>query len=327
MATIDVYDIANNQWYQQPSTGPPPQLTRGCAVVASAKDGSSFNIYWYGGYDGLHPSSAFNDDVWVLSLPAFMWVKLSSGTPSHGRAGHKCVTPYPDQMFVMGGSAPLAGEAPTCLNDNILQVFNLTSGLWLDSYDPKVWSEYGVPDKIVSMIGGSKSGGATVTAPSPTGWATPALGSVFATPYPTAKIAVNYPYGSAGPSSSNARPTYTQSGSSVPSWVPPLLGVIGGLMLLSAIAVTVLLYRRRKLLRNSTASDPSTDENGIRIFSWLRGQGTDHKTPTLTTSTEDPEMETRSPVRHEMADTQIAELMGSLSARTFLFGRGLPEHT
>ncbi len=70
MSTTEVYDIAGDKWYQQPATGPPPQLTRGCAVVAPARDGSSFNIYWYGGYDGLHPSGPFSDDVWILSLPS-----------------------------------------------------------------------------------------------------------------------------------------------------------------------------------------------------------------------------------------------------------------
>src|SRR3569833_1978089 len=181
MTTIHIYDIANDKWYQQPATCSPPQLTRGCAVVATAEDASSYNIYYYGGYDGIHPADPYNDDVWILSLPSFMWMKIaSSQKASHGRAGHQCVKPYPDQMFVVGGYPSLSGNGPTCLDDNVIQVFNLTSAKWLSSYDPAVWSEYGVPEMIFNMIGGTATGGAALTTPSPTGWATPALASVFA---------------------------------------------------------------------------------------------------------------------------------------------------
>ncbi len=172
---------------------------------------------------------------------------------------------------------------------------------------------------IFNMIGGSETGGATMTSPSPTGWATAALGSVFATKYPT-KIPAAYPYTSTG-SNSNPRSDYTATSSSgIPSWVPPLLGVICGLMFLSAVAVAILLYRRRRLLRSGAASEAGTDDNGNRVFSWLRAQGSDNqKAPTVTTTTEDtplsPEMGTTTPVlqsivHHEMADTQVAELMG-----------------
>ena len=52
MSTISFYDIADKVWYEQPTNGVGPgQLTQGCAVLASAQDMSSHNIYWYGGYD------------------------------------------------------------------------------------------------------------------------------------------------------------------------------------------------------------------------------------------------------------------------------------
>lgn len=320
MSTIDVYDIANDKWYQQPTVGGPTQLTRGCAVVAPAQDMSSFNIYYYGGYDGLNPTSeeAFNDDVWILSLPSFMWMKVSSGTKTHARAGHKCVMPYPDQMMIIGGYGSMSGGSPHCVEGGIVQMFNLTTGKWVDRYDPSVWAPYGVPEMIHVMIGGTATGGATLTTPSPTGWATPALSNVFATPYPTSKLTSYYPYGSAGPSN-GTRPDLTKShGSGVPSYLPPLLGVILGLIFISSIIVAILLWRRRKLLRrNGGASEPGTDDSGNRILSWIRGQPTE-KAPTITTSEESamsPDLEhaTLQPphtVHHEMADTQLAELPG-----------------
>lgn len=50
MSTLDVYDIASSQWYHQQTSGTPPSVrVNACAVIASAPDASSFNIYLYGG--------------------------------------------------------------------------------------------------------------------------------------------------------------------------------------------------------------------------------------------------------------------------------------
>jgi len=49
-STLDVYDIANSEWFHQKTTGTPPSVrVNACAVIASAPDASSFNIYLYGG--------------------------------------------------------------------------------------------------------------------------------------------------------------------------------------------------------------------------------------------------------------------------------------
>src|ERR1700719_3044848 len=90
------------RYMQQTSGDIPPQLTLFCSVMAAA-DNSSYNIYIYGGYDGINSSRATSDDVYILSIPSFTWVKVYSGTSTHGRTGHKCVKVYPDQMFVLGG--------------------------------------------------------------------------------------------------------------------------------------------------------------------------------------------------------------------------------
>jgi len=91
MTNVSVYDIANNVWYEQPTSGTfPGALAQGCTVLASAQDGSSHNIYWYGGFDGIDPSKPYSDDVWILSVPSFMWMKVQTGS-GPGRASHKCV--------------------------------------------------------------------------------------------------------------------------------------------------------------------------------------------------------------------------------------------
>lgn len=329
MSTIDVYDVANDKWYQQPTQDGPSTRARGCAVVASASDYSSFNIFYYGGFDGVSPTQAFSDEVWVLSLPSFTWTKINEGKSIHGRAGHKCFKPYADQMMVLGGYTPLAGVSISCLDGGPVVLFNVSSGEWMDSYDPSKYADYGVHEKIQSQIGGNSAGGATATEPSD-GWATSALGKVFETSYDKDKITAYYPYASA---TSTERPNITETpggdsnnsgggGSGLPKWVAPVLGVVLGLMLVTGAIVIFCLYRRRKIFRNRS-SDAGTEDAGMRIISWMRGQPTE-KAPTVTTSEDtprSPDMEearvvgttpsypvATPPAPVEMADTQVAEL-------------------
>ncbi|KAJ8114355.1 hypothetical protein ONZ43_g4924 [Nemania bipapillata] len=268
MINIDIYDVAKETWYQQKTVNSPPALAMGCAVVAVANDSSSYNIYYYGGFDGIHQNQDFNDDVWVLSLPSFVWTKLYAGDPAHARAGHQCLKPYPDQMVTVGGSRALKGENINCLN-SVLQVFNLTEGKWLDSYDPSVWNEYGVPEAIHLQIGGNYSGGATMTTPTPSGWDTAGLASAFATPYDASKITNYFPYSSQAPAN-GTRGTYSNSKGGTPSWVAPVLGVVLGLVFVTAVVVAIILYRKRGLLKKKRGgSENSSDEPHSFINRWL----------------------------------------------------------
>lgn len=149
-STISCTDYASR--YMQNTTGDiPPQLTLFCSVVAAAADRSSFNIYIYGGYDGLDQTHAPSDDVYILSVPSFTWIRAYSGDYRHGRSGHKCLKVYPDQMFVLGGIF----EDPTvCVDGGIIQVFNLNNLRFQDSYNPERWSEYEVPALVTAQIGG-----------------------------------------------------------------------------------------------------------------------------------------------------------------------------
>ncbi|KAH7167771.1 hypothetical protein DER46DRAFT_297560 [Fusarium sp. MPI-SDFR-AT-0072] len=287
MQTIDVYDIDSKKWYKQETKDGPGTRTRGCAVVATASDRSSFNIFYYGGFDGIHPLDAYSDDVWVLSLPSFTWIKINEGKSLHARAGHKCFMPYPDQMLVFGGYTSQAGSSITCLDQGPIVNFNVTSGQWLDGYDPDEYSDYGVHEKIHSEIGGDAKGGATATAPAD-GWSTSALEDIFGTKYDTKKIKEYWPYTKAVStgrprldSGDNNDDDNKSGGSGLPNWVAPVLGVVLGLMFVTGILVVFCLWRRRKIFKNRS-SDDGTEDPGSRIRSWIRGQHNE-KAPTVTT--------------------------------------------
>jgi hypothetical protein len=144
--------LISNRYMQNTSGDIPPQLTLFCSIVAAAMDSTSFNIYIYGGYNGIDAEATPSDDVYILSIPSFTWVKAYSGTYSHGRSGHRCVKVYPDQMFVLGGI--FKGDPTVCLEGGIIQVFNLNTLEFQDSYDPGIWGEYQVPPVVSAQIGG-----------------------------------------------------------------------------------------------------------------------------------------------------------------------------
>ncbi|KAJ3571237.1 hypothetical protein NPX13_g5448 [Xylaria arbuscula] len=106
MTTIDVYDIASSQWYHQKTSGDeiPQVRVNPCAVVFSAPDASSFNIYMYGGQNLLPVDEQVQyTDIWILTIPSFTWIKVDSpDNEPPARAGHSCAA-RDGQIVVVGG--------------------------------------------------------------------------------------------------------------------------------------------------------------------------------------------------------------------------------
>ena len=200
MNVIDVYDIAKSTWYKQSTSGTMLKYrVNPCAVVAAAPDGSSYNIYMFGG-QSLQPekNQTQYDDMWILSVPSFKWIEVDQTDQSvpYARAGHSCHV-WDGQMIVLGG---YVGTEVGCDSPGIY-VFNMTSLSWGDQFtaltgdrvskafngkvedggnplgqqanqrgfDSKAGLEgsygYEVPEPVQAVIGGKATGGATLTAP------------------------------------------------------------------------------------------------------------------------------------------------------------------
>lgn len=200
MNTIDIYDIAKSKWYKQSTSGTVPKYrVNPCAVVASAADGSSHNVYMYGGQSSQPAKDQTQyDDMWILSIPSFTWIEVDQSKQSvpYARAGHSCHV-YDGQMIVLGG---YVGKELSCDSPGIY-VFNMSSLQWSNQftaltgdkalqpwdgkddgsgnplaqqanqrgYDSKAGLEgsygYEVPAQVQEVIGGKETGGATLTAP------------------------------------------------------------------------------------------------------------------------------------------------------------------
>ncbi|KAI9831671.1 MAG: hypothetical protein M1819_004737 [Sarea resinae] len=184
MNVIDVYDIANSTWYKQATSGTTPEIrVNPCAVVAAAADGSSFNVYMYGGQNLIpYGSQTQYDDVWILTIPSFTWIKVDVSNQSvpPARAGHTCNI-WDSQMIVVGG---YVGQNLSCDSPGIY-VFDVSQLKWVNQFTALTGGDtqnqqaaqsknmtglagsygYKVPAVVQSVIGGSENGGATVTAP------------------------------------------------------------------------------------------------------------------------------------------------------------------
>jgi len=269
MNSINVYDIATSSWFNQATSGPTPNIrVNPCAVVAAAQDGSSYNIYMFGGQN-LTPygNQTQYNDMWILTVPSFTWIQVDQSGQStpYGRSGATCNI-WDGQMVMVGG---YVGSQLSCETPGIY-VFDLSTLKWMNQFtalnagpnnpfnqQPAQVSNattagglegsygYEVPDPVISVIGGGKTGGATITAPvaaateGPLATGKPIIYTVTG-PIPTGTAS-----GGSSPDTSNAN----VSGSNNARSAAIAVGVVAGLLLILACYLAFCAYVYRKQLQ------------------------------------------------------------------------------
>lgn len=269
MNNINVYDIAKSTWYTQSTSGPTPKIrVNPCAVVAAAADGSSYNVYMFGGQNLIPFGEQIQyNDMWILSLPSFTWIQVDQTGQSvpYGRAGATCNI-WDAQMVMVGG---YVGDQLSCDSPGIY-VFDLSTLKWMNQYTAlnagsnnpfnqqsaqlanatspgglEGSYNYQVPDAVISVIGGTKTGGATITAP---------IASATEGPLATGKpitYTVTNPDGSTATGvtggSNNMNDPSISSGNSGPRIAAIVVGVVAGLLLILAgyLAFCAYIYRKQ----------------------------------------------------------------------------------
>ena len=289
MNVIDVYDIATSSWYKQATSGPSPGFrVNPCAVVTAASDGSSYNMYMYGGQN-LQPAGNQTQygDMWILTIPSFTWYEVNTDGQSvpPPRAGHTCNV-WDGQMISVGG---YVGEELTCDSPGIY-VFDMSNLKWVNTFtalspgssansNPQVNPSsstgqdnplnqqpaqigtsntsgligsygYQVPQEVVSIVGGSPGGGATITAPAQSATTGP-----LATGKPITYTTTN----SAGAiiTATSLPGSPVDGGKSGPNVGAIIAGVIAGVFFLLAcyLAFVAWLYRKQlQLYKNHVAA-------------------------------------------------------------------------
>ncbi|KAH8195754.1 hypothetical protein TruAng_010082 [Truncatella angustata] len=270
MDEIFVFDMATSRWYKQAANGNVPgSRARFCAGVTWAEDQSSYNVYLYGGL-GMPGYTSGYDDVYILSMPSFTWIKMYPNSTVGNQYPHNslsCNVIDRSQMIIIGGSFPLddvdcdaqpqfgshnldmgeqnADKSPNHYMAKITITMTsptcfcvLIKAQWF-LYQPNI-TTYVVPSIITNVIGGNAQGAATKTAPD-AGFDEPDLKVLIYRKYtaparaPTRQVSP----GAAPPSSSLSS------------------GAIAGISVGAAVALIALLaglwfcFRRRQKRKNS----------------------------------------------------------------------------
>ncbi|RYN19986.1 hypothetical protein AA0112_g10885 [Alternaria arborescens] len=240
VALCDTFHETDVRWYNQSTTGeiPPPRIDF-CTMpsISYAKDNSSSNIYIYGGYDPVQ--AIMYDDVYVLSLPSFIWTKVYSGNDS--RFGHSCHSAGVRHMIRIGGSLDAdtyafetTGQLPVldtirCDQQGGVALFDLSDCTWGSFYDTNA-PGYEVPTKLVERIGGT-AGGATVVEPV-SGYDHPAISVMFNRPAATSSL-----------SDLSVHPDGIKSSHIAGA----VVGAVGGSFILAILLVWAIKWRRKTL--------------------------------------------------------------------------------
>ncbi|KAF2875787.1 hypothetical protein BDV95DRAFT_281642 [Massariosphaeria phaeospora] len=150
-ADIAMYEPGSGKWFHQIATGTIPEWrTRPCAVGVKGEN-DTYEIFIYGGantalYGGQFPTEmeaeAANalDEIFVLSLPAFVWFKANY-TAKSSRQSHTCHLVGKRQLLTIGGIDPSLQEYYSFQKNATdpftlgLGVFDLTEMTWSDGYN------------------------------------------------------------------------------------------------------------------------------------------------------------------------------------------------
>jgi hypothetical protein len=193
----------------------------------SAPDNSSHHIYLYGGIDPI--TNTGYDDVLILTIPSFTWTNVWP-IGEAPRWGHNCHVAGKRQMITVGGNNT---NGLTCdWEVKGVAVWELTTLTWGSVFSTNL-SAFQVPDKVLSITGGTATGNATKHDPA-LGWTSQGLKTVFSTPRK---------YTSSGNSTSPA-PKKSHTGAIAG-------GVVGGTVALLALFTLLFFFHRRHSKRHA----------------------------------------------------------------------------
>jgi hypothetical protein len=288
---VDIFDIgsyrsdpaSNGTWYQQKTSGdvPPPRID-GCTVVGSAPDNSSHNIYMFGGWDPTQPNTWY-DELYVLSLPSFVWVKMYHAESP--RYGHTCHV-VGRQMITTGGHNIRRNVTDYCDWElHGIAVLDMPSMTWGSVFNATL-GQYEVSAGIVEKIGGTPQGGDSKRIPEG-GWSSSHLGTLMNTTriYTNLDGTIDVLRPARSSTMSSKTRTAIIAGVTVPS------------IIILAVTIWLVLHCRKRRAHNLATELPAAQDKHVE---------TEEKAKYELTTTEQQVFEMSGEEwRHEAADTLV----------------------
>ncbi|KAL8802661.1 MAG: hypothetical protein Q9182_003677 [Xanthomendoza sp. 2 TL-2023] len=305
---IWVYEGATHQWYNQTASGNVPKGRMEFCVAGVNSTDSTYEIFLYGGHQGhLGPVTVPYDEIFILSLPAWHWLKVDY-PPQYPRASHSCNAVGGSQVITIGGFDinpniyfdQLYDVERSILNTTAdpfaqgLGIFNMTSLAWEHHYTANA-PPYEQSDLVKTFYRENPQDGSQ--------FSTAGLKELFQTTHFTPSADMP-----ASPSHKNSTVAITPAPgnpNSSPSDISLIVGcVVGGVAGLACIVATLLFFRRRNTKRFAST----------RIKNGSTG---------VTTSTTTPEM-TNAPTRAHYL-LQEADAIETQYRGAQLGGQGIQE--
>ncbi|SLM33958.1 Galactose oxidase/kelch, beta-propeller [Lasallia pustulata] len=295
LSNISIYDPDAQTWYYQLATGDVPE-ERGSFCVAGVRggDNSTFEIFLYSGRQGsnqqVHARS--DDDIYILSLPAFVWFQVEY-TPTDPRFFHTCHVVGNRQLLSVGGLNPSLPNVSLMWHDTDpyaggLKVFDMTTLNWTNYYNASA-APY-VPSDPVMTYYESKSR-------YPPEWNNPELGKLFIAPTSNNTNTAN-----TSPTSTTSTTTVGNSHYARHSNIGPIAGgIVGGIGLVLAI------FGVRRFCRPKPKEDGGPEAEITPVVSRIYLQG---EVQELEDSNPLPPYEVGPGLPHELDEVGILE-MGS----------------
>ncbi|KAI0131899.1 hypothetical protein BJ170DRAFT_691121 [Xylariales sp. AK1849] len=224
LSNLTFWDINTKTWYSQQTTGDiPTPRSRFCVAGVAGRDGT-YEFFVFGGYDASSQTSF--DDIYVLSIPGFVWFKADITTKGP-RTGQQCIVTGNRQMIIVGGANPnlafldMFRDVDPWING--IGVIDVTELSWSGSFDANA-AAYESPDVVKTWYNAGNQ--------EKVSWTSDTVKDLF--------VAKD----SAGGASQGDASQSTSSSPSAPAGAIAG-GVIGAVAILAVIGL-IFFYRRRK---------------------------------------------------------------------------------
>ncbi|KAH8199203.1 hypothetical protein TruAng_006609 [Truncatella angustata] len=158
LGNLSFWDIETKTWFFQQTTGDIPSPRSKFCVVDVAGQNGTHEIFLFGGYDGSNQASF--QDIYVLSVPGFVWIKSSVSTDGP-RTSQQCIVAGKRQMIIVGGMNPDLDYYPALRDPdpwpNGINVLDISSLSWNSEFDPDA-AAYESPDAVTKWYNAGNLG-------------------------------------------------------------------------------------------------------------------------------------------------------------------------
>lgn len=210
-------------------------------MLVKDEDSNTWDLWVYGGQKAEDPEKGAND-IWVLTMPSFMWIKIPNTFDNIEVRGHTCHA-VGNQLLVLGGYPPSFRVDPNeeC-ETRLMRIFDMTEKSWKSHF--KTDTTYIQPEEVRRVKD---------TRTPFHGWGDPRIQELFAIPSP---ITIGGPPTDTG----NSEDEKDKSGlSKTAIIIIVVLGIIIVLGIVAAVVYFKLIRPAKKAKKAQSGGDIITE--------------------------------------------------------------------